>query len=372
MRALERCLSWCLLSCCALPAWAHTSSLSYLDVRPDGDALALQWSVSLIDLNEVLALDLDGDRDVTWGELRQNEGALAALLAEHVRFQQIGHACSPDRAIALRVDTRQGEPFAVIDATAHCADAIDTAVLRYSFLAERNRQHRVIVTVHPLRAGSETLVLAPTDAGAPLSLGAGSSAWRSLATFVAHGFQHILQGWDHILFVLVLVLSTMVPRAATERMPPLSSRVLALLKLVSVFTIAHSLTLALAALQVFTLPSRVVETGIAASIAVTAVNNVWPLVRPRYEAGLVFAFGLLHGMGFAALLNDLLLSSEHRVLALAGFNIGVELGQLAIVLVAVPPLLLVLAPAGARRRFAPAMSLAAACAGCFWFVQRAF
>jgi hypothetical protein len=99
--------------------------------------------------------------------------------------------------------------------------------------------------------------------------------------------------------------------------------------------LAHSITLTLAALQVLVLPSRWIESAIAASVALAALNNIWPLVRgKRWLAA--FAFGMLHGFGFAGVLGELGLPQEARVLALAAFNIGVELGQLAIVAVFVP------------------------------------
>lgn len=370
MRAIERGLLWLLL-CAATPVWAHTSSLGYLDVRPDGERLAVQWSVSLIDLNEELAVDLDGDQAITWGELRQRQSALAALFARQLQFQQGTQACAPDGTVGVRVDTRQGEVFAVLDSIVLCAGTVDTVDLRYRFLTERNRQHRAIVTTHPRRGDAKTVVVAPDGEAVPLTLAEGS-AWRSFSGFVKHGFLHILEGWDHVLFVLVLVMSAMAPRGNGATPPAVSARMLTLLKLVSLFTLAHSLTLALAALQVFVLPTRVVEAGIAASIVVTAANNFRPFLKPRFEAAVVFGFGLLHGMGFATLLNDLLLSTPHRVMALAGFNVGVELGQLAIVLLTAPLLLAALVSAAVRRRVVLAASAATACAGCVWFVDRAF
>jgi hypothetical protein len=107
------------------------------------------------------------------------------------------------------------------------------------------------------------------------------------------------------------------------------------LKVVTAFTVAHSITLALAALGVVTLPSRLVESAIAASVVLAALNNVWPIVQ-RGRWLVAFAFGLIHGFGFASVLADLGLPQESLLLALVGFNLGVEAGQLCIVAAFLP------------------------------------
>lgn len=357
------------LACCVLPAAAHTSSLAYLDVEPAGEnRIALQWAISLVDLNEAVPLDGNGDGSITWGELRRRKPALAALTAARVRVQQHGRDCPQAASFGLRADERQGEPYAIVDAVVQCPQAVATLQLDYGFMAGRNDEHRALVTVHAADGGALTRVMAPGAPALGLSLEQGQGAMHSLAGFVGHGFRHILEGWDHVLFVLLLVVSVMLPRTATGA-HALRPRLWRLLKLATVFTLAHSLTLALAAFGVVALPARLVEAGIAASIVITAVHNLWPLARRRWEGVLVFAFGLLHGMGFATLLGELLLSSQHRLAALAGFNIGVEFGQLLVMLLALPPLLL-LRQRPSARALAPAMSLAAVAVGSVWFVQR--
>lgn len=380
MHAARRLAFWLLLALCAriAPGHAHTSSLAYLDLQPQGDRLQLQWSVALTDLNEVaeLELDRDGDRAITWGELRANGDAIAAVFAREVQLEQAGQACVADAAPRLQVDLHQGESYAVLHLRYRCHTGLEALQLRYGFQAGRDNQHRAIVTMRSAQGDSRTAVASPDGSTLRLELGR-SSAWNAFAGFVKYGFQHILEGWDHVLFVLALVLSAMRARADDGVAPPWSRRAWGLLKLVSLFTLAHSLTLALAAMQWVALPSRLVEAGIAASIIVTAANNLIPFLRPRWEAALVFGFGLLHGLGFATLLSDLLLSTSHRLTALAGFNIGVELGQLAVVAAALA-ILGAIALLGAQRRpwlrqrITAFASLATACAGAVWFVQRAF
>ncbi|WP_266158220.1 HupE/UreJ family protein [Dyella silvatica] len=350
---------------------AHTTSLSYLDVTPNDNKLQVQWSISLADLNEEIPLDANNDLVITWGELRQRQPALKTLFGKSLQLDQATRACTPGGDVDLQVETRQSEPFAVLSGSFDCHGASGEVSLRYSFLAQRNRQHRVIVTTHRAGAEAETLVVAPTGEPARLPL-QGDDALRSFLGFVNHGFHHILNGWDHILFVLTLILSAIVPLNSATAAEPLRQRLWVLLKLVSIFTLAHSLTLALSSLKIVTLPPIIVEPGIAASIVFTAMNNIWPVLGRHREGYLVFVFGLLHGMGFASMLNDLMLSTSHRLLALAGFNIGVELGQLLIVLIAMPVLLLPVISTRGRNGLAWAMSLVIACVGSYWFVSRIF
>ncbi len=179
-----------------------------------------------------------------------------------------------------------------------------------------------------------------------------------LRTFVPAGVHHIAIGPDHILFVLGLLL--------------LGGGVARLLKVVTAFTAAHSLTLAVAALGWVHAPSRIVEPVIALSIVLVAVETLRSRGAARdLRTPLAFAFGLVHGFGFASVLAEFGLPREALGWSLAGFNVGVELGQAAIVLVAAPPLEWLARRSGsAHRRLVTALALAIAAAGGFWFVER--
>ena len=172
-------------------------------------------------------------------------------------------------------------------------------------------------------------------------------AWRTpttgrgpagqFAKFTWEGVWHIWIGIDHILFLLALLLPSVLTFSDGRWRPVTGFRqaLINVLKVVTAFTVAHSVTLSLAALQIVTLPSRFVESVIALSVLLAALNNIWPVVRDR--AWLVaFGFGLVHGFGFANVLADLQLPSGTLAIALVSFNIGVELGQLAIVSVFFP------------------------------------
>ena len=184
------------------------------------------------------------------------------------------------------------------------------------------------------------------------------SAVSRFWTFLMLGLEHVLTGFDHLLFLLALLL--------------VGGGLGYLLKVVTAFTVAHSLTLVLAVMDVIDLPPGLVEGTIALSIAFVAVENLWRGEKSRRWRWLVvFAFGLLHGAGFAGALQDLNLELPGRFLSLLGFNIGVELGQLTFVSV-VFTLLALLRNARLElslRRWSLTMI---ACAGVFWFVGRVF
>ena len=178
-----------------------------------------------------------------------------------------------------------------------------------------------------------------------------------LRQYVALGYTHILpKGLDHILFVLGLFL--------------LRSRVRALLLQVTAFTVAHSLTLGLAVYGVVALPSRVVEPLIAASIAYVAIENVVTRELHAWRLALVFMFGLLHGLGFAGVLQDLGLPRSAFLTALLGFNVGVELGQLSVIAAAAVITAPLMRWAGYRRWVVVPASLAIAATGLWWTVTR--
>jgi hypothetical protein len=179
---------------------------------------------------------------------------------------------------------------------------------------------------------------------------------RGAASFVLLGIEHILTGWDHLLFLLVLLLR--------------GGGWLSLLRIVTAFTLAHSATLALAALDVVTLPDRLVESVIALSIALVAAENLLfrSLVARRWLVS--FGFGLVHGFGFSSVLREVGLPTQGLVLSLLGFNIGVELGQALVVAVALPALALL-----RRTRWEPRVvriaSLATLLVGAALFLERA-
>jgi len=202
-----------------------------------------------------------------------------------------------------------------------------------------------------------SVVFTPERREASFVVGRG---WQigQLTSFVALGVRHILSGYDHLLFLLSLLMA--------------GGALLTLAKVVTAFTVAHSITLSLAVFGFVALPARWVESAVALSIAYVAIENLWqPQAAIRRRWFVTFGFGLVHGLGFASVLQELALPRAALAASLAGFNLGVELGQLGAVAVICTALRLLSSwsQAPALRRW---VSIGTASAGLVWFVQRAF
>ena len=200
-----------------------------------------------------------------------------------------------------------------------------------------------------------------------------AGAWETLKQYVLEGVWHIWIGYDHILFLLSLLLPAVLLRRAGqwEPAPTLKGSFIEVLKVVTAFTLAHSITLSLAALGVVSLPSRLVESVIAASVVLAALNNLWGTVEGKRWL-MAFVFGLIHGFGFASVLADLGLPQNALVLALVGFNVGVELGQLAIVAVFLPVAFLLRRTWFYRVGVLMGGSIVVAILASWWLAQRMF
>jgi hypothetical protein len=207
-------------------------------------------------------------------------------------------------------------------------------------------RRNLLVIQHNWRTGTfgndmnVSLILSPQEPTQVLDLSS-SSVWRGFFALIRLGVWHIWIGIDHILFLMALVLPSVLRREGGRWLPAesFSKALIKILTIVSCFTIAHTITLSLAALGVVDVPSRLVESVIALSIAIAALHNLWPVARVN-EAAIAFVFGLFHGFGFATVLGSLGLGTDHLVLSLLGFNVGVEIGQVAIIAVVFPVLFL--------------------------------
>jgi hypothetical protein len=196
--------------------------------------------------------------------------------------------------------------------------------------------------------------------------------WSAFVEYLQTGIWHIWSGIDHLLFLLSLLLPAVLRRrnGQWEAVPLAKPAFVNILKVVTAFTVAHSITLSLAAFDVVHLPSRLTESIIAASIIVAALNNIFPRVTEgRWR--IAFAFGLLHGFGFASVLADMGLPAGARLLSLVAFNLGVEVGQLAVVLAVMPVAFALRATAFYRRTIMRWGSSAIAALALVWLVQRA-
>ena len=198
--------------------------------------------------------------------------------------------------------------------------------------------------------------------------------WQGFSAVVNLGILHILEGIDHVLFLVALLLPSVLRRRENSLWKPVgkfSTAFIYIIKIATAFTIAHSITLCLATLQIVQVPSRLVESIIAASIGLAALDIFIPIFRGRSWL-IIFLFGLFHGFGFADVLAELGVTSQNALLSLFGFNLGVEIGQLAIIAVVFPILYFL-----RRQRFYSGFVIKSGASllgvtSLYWFVERAF
>lgn len=342
--------------CIAAPAEAHNGNVKYLDVVTTSDGASADVRVDAIDAAAATGLGADLDDC----ELETRAAVVTAWMLRGLRLESDAGSCPADAAEPELVDN-DGRPVVSLDVRFACPAGHGAMVLYDDSIDAGDERHRSIV-----RVGETTRVLG--DGNASVAISAPPTVLATAHSFMVEGATHLVTGYDHMLFLLSLLFAAGV--LAHRRGTRVASRDVAWV--VTAFTLGHSVTLVTAALELVTLPARLVEPAIAASIIAVAALNI---LKPETTVGrpwLALAFGLVHGFGFSSVLADVGLPGGQRVVALAAFNVGIELAQLCFVALAIAPL----AWLARRERFyrtavMRAGSLAIAGLASFWLVERA-
>jgi hypothetical protein len=305
-------------------AAAHTTRLALGRAELQDSSIVYRLTVSAHDLMVALGEAPDLSLPVPAGDLEARRDAIAAYVTRRLQVSADGAVCAAGRTEADLSGAAEFEEV-VLTQRFTCAAAPRSLTIRYLLFFDIDPTHRSVVRVIAPRGPEEYLFdravtsLTLTVDGAPAA-SSGLPFWR----VVVLGAEHILAGVDHLLFLAgLLVLPLGISR---------------LVGVVTAFTLAHSVTLALAWYDIVTVPAAWVEIVIALSIAYVAVENMLGIGARRRWA-VASLFGLVHGLGFFAVLSDLDLQHTNAVKALVGFNLGVELGQLAVLAVCLAPLL---------------------------------
>lgn len=351
-------------------AQAHKPSDSYLTITQADGTLSGRWDIALRDLDFALGLDADGNGEIRWGEVRARHADIAAYASARLAISGDGAAC-PITVGEQALDDHTDGTYSVLPLTIACPRMPAQLSLDYRLFADLDPLHRGLLNLQAAGV-AHTAVLGPEAPLQRFDLQQ-SRRWVQFQTYVREGVRHIWIGFDHILFLLALLLPAVLVWRARQWQPAATfgAALCDVVRIVTAFTLAHSITLSLATLGFVALASRWVESAIAASVVLAALNNVWPLFHGRRWM-VAFGFGLVHGFGFATVLADLGLPSGALALALVGFNLGVEAGQLAIVLVFLP-LAFVLRRSWFYRRLVMAGgSMAIAALAGIWLAERLF
>jgi hypothetical protein len=358
-----------LLLFASLAAHAHKPSDSYLRLKIDGAQVTGQWDIALRDLEQAIGVDANGDGEITWGELRARQADIAAYALARLSLSGDTKTC-PLRVTGHEVDRHSDGAYEVLRFAADCGIAPAAIEIAYSLFFDFDAQHKGLLKLE-YQGGIQSLVFTPEQSRQRFVLGE-MSASRQFLSYGREGTWHIWIGYDHILFLLSLLLPAVLMRERHRWLPVarVGDAFWDVVKIVTSFTVAHSITLSLAALGLISLPSRLVESAIAASVVLAALNNLAPVVGGRRWV-VAFVFGLIHGFGFASVLAELGLPRDALVLALVGFNLGVEAGQLAIVAVFLPLAYLLRRTGFYRRVILLGGSMMIVAVAMIWLLERA-
>ena len=352
-------------------AFSHNPDTSYARIVISADRIAVRLTFDLFTLQKIADVDADHDQRVTRDELQRAAPALDRFLRERVHLEIDGQPATlvgagpPEwpRDVGEVIEAKDWHSVASLIAfpfSLPLAQPAREVIVAFDFFGTFGVRHTVLGAVEHRGQTEEvtftrenphylfdTTYAAPGEPPRPEP-----PLLANLRRFVRLGIAHIFLGYDHICFLIALLVV---------------SRFRELVKIVTSFTVAHSLTLILAALGVARLPSRLVECAIALTIVYVAAENLWR-TSLAYRWKLTYAFGLVHGFGFASVLSGLGLPTAGRVRCLLAFNLGVEIGQLAIVTAAFPLIVLL----GKWRYATAVISIAIGLFGFGWFLDRAF
>jgi hypothetical protein len=349
-------------------AGAHAVSTAYLRLEAAGSTPVLQVDLPLRDLEDAVGLDANGDGRITWGKVRAAEARIGAWISAGVGVHR-GQSRCETLPQPLALEDHAGTVHASVRYDLRCATGGEWSV-DYGLLFDRDRTHRALLAVSSGEHGANaTAVVLDRDHHVWKE---SASAWSRFVEFVGQGVWHIWLGYDHLAFLLLLLLPAVLERERSGWVGARSLRAIAVrtLGVVTAFTLAHSITLSLATLGILTPPVMPVEAGIAATVVLAGLANLVPRFA-AHGARMAFGFGLIHGFGFANALAELGLVHGGMAAPLAGFNIGVELGQLAVVAAALPLLALFRRRPVYHRLLMPATSAAVASVAGWWLLLRA-
>ena len=397
--------------------WGHALGENYIFLKIQEERLEGRFEFSFEDLEETFGWSLDLDNpDQARETVATNSQVLQKYITEHFKI----HGDGKELGIDFRVTTLLGDPLPSLEplgeesvtepleegekGVAENLDNLDLGgedeigrwvqfyftcpwdsipdILQIDqrMMLERGRFHRALLVVSGNEKTGEEYtehhivrVFGRNDSEQSIDLRESLPAILTPDDFLWQGVLHIWIGIDHILFLSVLLLPAVLRREKDKWLPVerFSQGLWNVIKIVTVFTLAHSITLALAALDLVRVPSAFVESVIAASIVIVALNNIWPKVRMG-SVWVILGFGLFHGLGFASVMGELPFRMMNLKKVILLFNVGVELGQLAIVAIVFTGLFLLRRSGWYRPLVLVGGSGAAALVAAFWFVERAF
>lgn len=351
-----------------IQVFAHSLSDSVLQLNFDQSSIEGYWEIAVQDLELAKGVDSNEDGIVMWGELQEKMTDIKAYAQDALQITRAGEPCGYEFGNPMLSELSSGM-YLHLPIAGQCPSQ-GNITLRYQLLFDIDSSHRGIASITQNNT-TQSILFSPSNQLLTLSTSNEPSITRYL-NFIVEGAWHIWIGIDHILFLFALLIPIALGHNKHQQSVPNSRGMWSeILKVVTAFTVAHSITLILAALEIVSLPSRFVESLIALSVVLSGMNIIVPIFRGRHWQ-IAFGFGLIHGFGFAGVLGDLALPTSQFVTTLLSFNIGVELGQMMLVAVIVPTLMCMNKIDWVRRTAVLSAGFAITAFGAVWVAERAW
>jgi len=333
---------------------AHPVPFSYLDVQLQKTSIDVSLVVHIFDLAHDLQVT-PADRLLDPAVVTEREAAMRVMLTPRIELSADGRVVTPVWGETEILRDRQSLRFHLRYPTASPAGSVALNTVMFPY----DPMHQTFVNMYEGETLTSQMILDGRHPHLEYFAGSRQGVAAVIRKFVPAGVHHILIGPDHLLFLVGLLL--------------LGGTIRQLLMVVTSFTVAHSITLSLAALNIVTPPARLIEPAIALSIVYVGADNILAKGGRDVRGWIAFTFGFIHGFGFANVLREMDLPARALGWSLFSFNIGVEIGQLfVVVLVATALVALKTRSEWAGRHLAFAGSVVVIVAGAFWFVQRVF
>jgi hypothetical protein len=357
-------------------AYSHALGQSYVFLTINDTSIDGRLEINIPDLNRALSLNLATDKSVKPEDIQPHLPAIKQYYLQHVSIN-LGEGLVLKDFFLHAIPKAQYLAFNF--SFKNLADVPEFIDFEYSVLFDIEPNHRGFVVIeNDWRSGTfddegnVALIFTPDDTKRRLDL-TESTVMQGYIEMFKLGIHHIWEGIDHILFLLALLLPAVVHRFKKEWVPTekFYPSFIYVVKIVTVFTLAHTITLSAATLGLVNLPSRLVESIIALSIAIAALDIIYPIFRGRIWL-VVFVFGLFHGFGFASVLSNYAIPESYLTLSLLSFNLGVEAGQVAIVAVLFPILFLLRNSWVYPKLFLKSAAAVLIIVSLYWFIERGF
>lgn len=359
-----------------LQLFAHAQGEHYVWIGVEETALNGEVEISSADLNALLGFDIDPTRKITEAVLERYKGDLLDYFQERFAIEDSGGVL-PLEIQSIRAKSFKEGNYASIKFVAGDGRQIDPVItVTNRLLVDKDPRHRgLLLITYNRRTGAEyrertALVFGAYNTVQALDLD-NPPGLLSDAQFVIQGILHILWGIDHVLFLVSLLFTAVLVRTQDGWQPVAGFKpaLWKILKIVTLFTIAHSITLFLAGLGYLQLSGRIVEPLIALSIIVVAANNLLARFDSK-KYWIILVFGLFHGLGFASVMSELPFRMQNLLSVVFYFNLGVELGQILLVAAVFPVLYLTRNSSLYRPVVVVGGSLGVAAVAAFWFFER--